>query len=182
LTLLVFNIEDIYLFISKLASTDNGEEQKVNLKRDYICVANSDLFELRLLINDEKKLNDIQQKDKPKSPLLDIKIRSNLIQLRTCVDSAFALIELINYIVSDGDLHKPVCPMSEFMASNPFVYSVPAVAGSKSNLMLERQSSQNLADEMTSAINQEHNDAEMLLATETSCLINRSYYCYSNKF
>lgn len=40
-----------------------------------------------------------------KSPLLDIKLRSNLIQLRTCVDSAFTLIELINYIVCDGDLH-----------------------------------------------------------------------------
>jgi len=152
-------------------------------------VANSDLFELRLLINDEDKL---QQQGKLKSPLLDIKIRSNLVQLRTCVDSAFALIELINYIVSDGDLHKPVCAMSEFMASNPLAYSVPTSAGSKSSLTLEGQSSQTLTDEMTSAINQEHEEAEAMASSEISFLNNRKcekydlmmsgilFFCFSN--
>ena len=131
LTLLVFNIEDIYLFLSKLnnqhqASTTPISQIKenetmetfetINLKRDYICVANSDLFELRLLISDEQKTSpptsgsdSNTDKDKHvesrKTPLLDIKIRSNMIQLRTCVDSAFTLIELINYIVSDGNLN-----------------------------------------------------------------------------
>lgn len=65
LTLLVFNIEDIYLFISKMAETSDGDATSINfdgssginLKRDYICIANSDLFELRLLINDEDKVN-----------------------------------------------------------------------------------------------------------------------------
>ena len=131
LTLLVFNIEDIYLFLSKLnnqqqVSTTAISQVKenetidtfetINLKRDYICVANSDLFELRLLISDEQKAspptsgsdshtNKDKQFESRKTPLLDIKIRSNMIQLRTCVDSAFTLIELINYIVSDGNLH-----------------------------------------------------------------------------
>lgn len=73
-TLLVFNIEDIYLFLSKLGSdaAKYGNDEKpseasmftavssnasqgggINLKKDWICVANSDLFELRLLINEE---------------------------------------------------------------------------------------------------------------------------------
>jgi len=136
--LLVFNIEDIYLFLSKItnqqhaASTATTPSQikenetsdsfePINLKRDYICVANSDLFELRLLISDEQKASsassaastaaktsdsnlDKEKNVEPrKTPILDIKIRSNLIQLRTCVNSAFTLIELINYIVSDGN-------------------------------------------------------------------------------
>jgi hypothetical protein len=128
LTLLVFNIEDIYLFLSKQQQqqqkqqTDESKQSSIDLKKDYICVANSDLFELRLLISDEemmKKNNGNNTSAERKSPLLDIKIRSNLIQLRTCVDSAFTLIELINYIVSDGDLHKPNLIMSEFMSNVP---------------------------------------------------------------
>ncbi len=58
LTLLVFNIEDIYLFISKMAETSEADLSQIpdtiNLKQHFICVANSDLFELRLLINDEE--------------------------------------------------------------------------------------------------------------------------------
>jgi hypothetical protein len=136
LTLLVFNIEDIYLFLSKITNQQHASTamtpsqikenessdsfETINLKRDYICVANSDLFELRLLISDEQKATasttastaartsdsnlDKEKNVEPrKTPILDIKIRSNLIQLRTCVDSAFTLIELINYIVSDGN-------------------------------------------------------------------------------
>ena len=124
-TLLVFNIEDIYLFIAKLA---RGADDS-NLRRDYVCVANSDLFELRLLINEEAK-NESQNQNKAKrtSPLLDIKIRSNLIQLRTCVDSLFALIELINYIVSDGDLHQinPNISRADFIVNPaPFTSLMP---------------------------------------------------------
>nr|AWV66695.1 autophagy-related protein 2 [Brachionus koreanus] len=89
-TLLVFNIEDIYLFLSRVSTTDNA----CDLKKDFVCVANTDLFELRILINETNESKS----------LMDIKIRSNMIQFRTCVDSAFGLIELINYIVSDGDL------------------------------------------------------------------------------
>lgn len=87
----------------------------MNLKRDYVCVANLDPFELTLLINDadsvptkpseENKNEEFELKER-KLPLFDVKLGSNLIQLRTCQDSAFALIELINYIVTDGDLHE----------------------------------------------------------------------------
>nr|AWV66646.1 autophagy-related protein 2 [Brachionus rotundiformis] len=91
-TLLVFNIDDIYLFLSRVNS------DVPDLRKNYVCVANTDLFELRILINERTV------------PRLDIKIRSNMIQFRTCVDTAFSLIELINYIVSDGDLR---CPASD---------------------------------------------------------------------
>ena len=52
-----------------------------------VCVASSDHCEL-VLNNRELKLN------------------SNLIHFKTCIDSASALIELINYVCSNGD-----CPM-----------------------------------------------------------------------
>lgn len=137
-TLLVFNIEDIYLFLSKIDETN-----PINIKRDYICVANTDLFELRLLISDEEE--QLKNKTEPrKSPLLDIKLRSNLIQFRTCVDSGFALVELINYIVSDGDLHQISPIMSEFMSHN----SHPA----QINPTLESKQQQAVIDELNSAI------------------------------
>jgi len=63
--------------------------------------------------------------------------------------------------------------MSEFMASNPLAYSVPTTAGSKSSLALEGQSSQTLTDEMTSAINQEHEKAEAVASREACFLNNR---------
>lgn len=119
------------------------------------------------------------KRDKPESsgklklPLLDIKIRSNLIQVRTCVDSAFALIELINYIVSDGDLHQPNVIMSEFMSSNQqqhAPYSIPRAASNKN--LLERKSSQILAEEMTSAIN--HEPIQTLTHSEAINIINQS--------
>lgn len=121
------------------------------------------------------------KRDKPepsnrlKLPLLDIKIRSNLIQVRTCVDSAFALIELINYIVSDGDLHQPNVIMSEFMSSHqqqPHApYSIPRVTSNNKNF-LERKSSQILAEEMISAIN--HDPIQTLTHSEAINIINQS--------
>ena len=113
--------------------------------------------------------------EKLKLPLLDIKIRSNLIQVKTCVDSAFALIELINYIVSDGDLHQPNLIMSEFMSSNQQVHHQKPIpipkADPKANL-IERKSSQTLTDEMTSAINHEQK-VETLTHSEAINIINR---------
>ena len=174
LTLLVFNIEDIYLFLSKQTSQSTQQQQtgqikenevadssspssteSINLKRDYVCVANSDLFELRLLISDEethqtldsnsgKETLSSSKMEPRKSPLLDIKIRSNMIQLRTCVDSAFTLIELINYIVSDGDLHQLNPIMSEFMAQN-VITAVPTPSSIESQ-------QPNVAEELSSAI------------------------------
>jgi hypothetical protein len=120
------------------------------------------------------------KRDKPEPapklqlPLLDIKIRSNLIQLRTCVDSAFALVELINYIVSDGDLHQPNVIMSEFMSSSQQQqqqpYSIPKATSAKN--FLERKSSQILAEEMTNAIN--YDTVQTLTHSEAINIINQS--------
>ena len=188
LTLLVFNIEDIYLFLSKLSQAyshtdlDTDSSRSINLQRDYICVANSDLFELRLLINDEHKQQDHQAATtKLKSPLLDIKIRSNLIQLRTCVDSAFALIELINYIVSDGDLHQPNLVMSEFMSSNPATQPAISLPSHSSKINLnEKQSAQTLADEMISAINNELHNEHNTGSTGSSTDVSRGFAAAGN--
>lgn len=102
-TLLIFNVEDLYLFLTNYKLTT------YDLRRDYVCVANADLFEFRLLINDKPDNNSSNKQKvidkKLKSPILDIKIRSNLIQLRTCVDSCFCLIELLSYIGEDGDIN-----------------------------------------------------------------------------
>lgn len=147
LTLLVFNIEDIYLFLSRVMN-----QSELNLKRDYVCVANSDLFELRLLINDETRFNQPVVLPR-KSPILDIKIRSNLIQLRTCHDSAFALIELINYIVNDGDLFQ--------LSTSPPIVATSSESGVTINMNANNMpmgtgvantNNQSVIDELSSAI------------------------------
>lgn len=56
------------MLISKIAETNEADlaqvPETINLKEQYICVANSDLFELRLLINDEDgKLSEKKAED-----------------------------------------------------------------------------------------------------------------------
>lgn len=99
-TLLVFNIEDIYLFLSN----QKALARELSLKLDYVCVLNSDTFEFRLLIHD--KPTNTNNNTKKTHSEMDIKLKCNTIQIRTCVDSCFTLIELLSYIVADGDLQS----------------------------------------------------------------------------
>ncbi len=130
LTMLVFNIEDLFVFLTNRQFTKTDVDMAYDLRRDYVCIANTDVFEFRLLISD-KASGQCQpvsnnNKKKPmsnaKMPIIDIKIRCNLIQVRTCVDSCFTLIELLSYICMDGDLCAAVgdskCPDLETQLLN----------------------------------------------------------------
>ncbi|XP_076666317.1 autophagy-related 2 isoform X1 [Andrena cerasifolii] len=84
-----FIAEDIALFIStKLGKT-------VNLKRDYVCVMDVGLFELSLRLNDKMCGG---------APRVDLRASNNVLHVRTCSDSGRALIQLLTYVVNDGDL------------------------------------------------------------------------------
>lgn len=52
-------------------------------------------FELELRTSDGKD---------PKFPKMDLRLRTNKINMRTCTDSCKALFELIRYFANDGDL------------------------------------------------------------------------------
>ncbi|XP_050544499.1 autophagy-related protein 2 homolog B [Daktulosphaira vitifoliae] len=86
--------EDVALFISARLSN----EENIDLMTNYICVMDLGVFELSLkFCKNSKQANMLTQ------PETDLKIAINVIHIRTCADSAFALCQLISYIASDGD-------------------------------------------------------------------------------
>ncbi|GAB6029298.1 autophagy- protein 2 [Chamberlinius hualienensis] len=83
-------LEEACLSLSKQCATSN-----VNLKLDYVCVMDLSLFELILLMNDEKN------SERPKKNLQAFISKLNI---RTCVDSCIAIQDLLKYFANDGDL------------------------------------------------------------------------------
>ncbi|KZC06215.1 Autophagy-related protein 2 like protein B [Dufourea novaeangliae] len=84
-----FIAEDIALFIS------NKVGKIVDLKRDYVCVMDVGLFELSLRLNDKMCGG---------APRVDLRASNNVLHVRTCSDSGRALVQLLTYFASDGDL------------------------------------------------------------------------------
>ncbi|CAL8111003.1 unnamed protein product [Orchesella dallaii] len=86
-----FISEDASLFLgTKIGSTD--------LKNDYVCVMDMDLFELSLRLCGNRNVP---------VPRLDLSASNNVLHIRTCSDSFKALTEVLTYFVSDGDLVDP---------------------------------------------------------------------------
>ena len=73
----------------------------------FVCVLEMEWFEctLRLCSNDE--LGEDDQKLFSRLPDLSLECSSNVIHLRTCVDSCIALRDLIVYLATHGDLQTP---------------------------------------------------------------------------
>ncbi|EFN86545.1 Autophagy-related protein 2-like protein A [Harpegnathos saltator] len=85
-----FIAEEVALFVS-----DKVSGKCVDLRRGYVCVMNLGLFELSLRLN-EKMCGG--------APRVDLRASNNVLHVRTCSDSGRALMQLLNYIASDGDL------------------------------------------------------------------------------
>ncbi|XP_023222946.1 autophagy-related protein 2 homolog B-like isoform X2 [Centruroides sculpturatus] len=88
----VFRIiaEELCLLIS-----NNTEAEKVDLKKNYVCVVDTGLFDLSLRMTDNKDSSH---------PKLDLRAMNNMVHIRTCADSCRALQNLITYFANDGDL------------------------------------------------------------------------------
>ncbi|KAI4893707.1 hypothetical protein NFI96_012162 [Prochilodus magdalenae] len=110
---------------SALYLTDKCENETVDLRRDYVCVLDIDLLELAITTwkgNDAGKLTQ---------PLFELRCSNNVVHVRTCADSCAALVNMLQYLVSQGDLHPPPrhtspteiagqkLPLSEAAASLP---------------------------------------------------------------
>ena len=85
-------LEDAALFLS-----DKLSVKTVDIKKNYVCVADLGVFEMSL------RLIDIV---KNKLPRIDLVASNNVIHIRTCADSFKALLELMIYVAGDGDLTK----------------------------------------------------------------------------
>ncbi|KAM4664267.1 autophagy-related protein 2 homolog B isoform 2-T2 [Discoglossus pictus] len=78
--------------------SDKCNAVAVNLSRDYVRVMDMGLLELTILA--------VKPGEKSK-PRFEMHCSSDVIHIRTCSDSCAALMNLIQYIASYGDLHPP---------------------------------------------------------------------------
>lgn len=94
-TTLRFIAEDCNLFLSDKLPPRKGvpSTAAIELKKDYVGIIDVGLIEISL------KINDIS------FPNCDLRALVNKFMIHTCADSARALMELITYIATNGDLN-----------------------------------------------------------------------------
>lgn len=115
-----FIIEDAALFLS-----DKLSLHTVDLKKNYVCVADIGVFELCL-----RMVEDLKEK----KPKIDLVASNNIIHIRTCADSCKALLELLIYLASDGDLTKEASSSNASLAApSVLTPSTSSAASSPSN-------------------------------------------------
>ncbi|XP_068444905.1 autophagy-related protein 2 homolog A isoform X2 [Clinocottus analis] len=91
-----FILDDSALYLSDKCETDT-----VDLRRDYLCVLDIDLLELAITTWKGSDAGKLSQ------PLFELRCSNNVVHLHTCADSCAALVNLLQYVVSQGDLHPP---------------------------------------------------------------------------
>uniref|UniRef100_A0A7N8XN33 Autophagy related 2A n=1 Tax=Mastacembelus armatus TaxID=205130 RepID=A0A7N8XN33_9TELE len=89
-----FILDDSALYLSDKCETDT-----VDLRRDYVCILDIDLLELAI--------TTWKGSNTGKLPLFELRCSNNVVHLHTCADSCAALVNLLQYLVSQGDLHPP---------------------------------------------------------------------------
>ncbi|XP_028828008.1 autophagy-related protein 2 homolog B isoform X2 [Denticeps clupeoides] len=113
-------LDEAALFLS-----DKSNAVSVNLARDYVQVVDMGTLELR--ITAVKPAADGQMTE----PRFELRCSSDVIHIRTCSDSCAALMNLIQYIASYGDLLPPPgpelkCSSSSKQGPKPEANSKPA--------------------------------------------------------
>ncbi|XP_072350535.1 autophagy-related protein 2 homolog B-like isoform X1 [Scyliorhinus torazame] len=89
-------IDDAALYLSEKCQTN-----AVNLKQDYVRVLDMGLLEFRITASKPTAEGERFQ------PRFELRCSSDVIHIRTCSDSCAALMNLIQYVASYGDLHPP---------------------------------------------------------------------------
>ncbi|KAM8909877.1 autophagy-related protein 2 homolog A [Spinachia spinachia] len=91
-----FILDDSALYLSDKCETDT-----VDLRRDYVCVLDIDLLELAITTWKGSDTGKLSQ------PLFELRCSNNVVHVHTCADSCAALVNMLQYLVSQGDLHPP---------------------------------------------------------------------------
>uniref|UniRef100_A0A8C5EBN1 Autophagy related 2A n=1 Tax=Gouania willdenowi TaxID=441366 RepID=A0A8C5EBN1_GOUWI len=91
-----FILDDSALYLSDKCETD-----AVDLRKDYVCVLDIDLLELAITTWKGRDTGKLSQ------PLFELRCSNNVVHLHTCADSCAALVNLLQYLVAQGDLHPP---------------------------------------------------------------------------
>ncbi|XP_067894573.1 autophagy-related protein 2 homolog B-like isoform X3 [Heterodontus francisci] len=95
-------IDDAALYLSEKCNP-----AAVNLKKDYVRVLDMGLLEFRITASKPTAEGEWLQ------PRFELRCSSDIIHIRTCSDSCAALMNLIQYVASYGDLQPP----SKFQAT-----------------------------------------------------------------
>nr|XP_012633460.1 autophagy-related protein 2 homolog A isoform X2 [Microcebus murinus] len=96
-----FILDDSALYLS-----DKCEVETLDLRRDYVCVLDVDLLELVI------KTWKGSTEGKLSQPLFELRCSNNVVHVHSCADSCALLVNLLQYLMSAGDLHPPARPPS----------------------------------------------------------------------
>ncbi|XP_023559729.1 autophagy-related protein 2 homolog A isoform X3 [Octodon degus] len=99
--LLRFILDDSALYLS-----DKCEVETLDLRRDYVCVLDVDLLELVI------KTWKGSTEGKLSQPLFELRCSNNVVHIHSCADSCALLANLLQYVMSAGDLHPQPRPPS----------------------------------------------------------------------
>ncbi|XP_037373523.1 autophagy-related protein 2 homolog A isoform X1 [Talpa occidentalis] len=143
--LLRFILDDSALYLS-----DKCEAETLDLRRDYVCVLDVDLLELVI------KTWKGSTEGKLSQPLFELRCSNNVVHVHSCADSCALLVNLLQYVLSAGDLHPPPRPPSP-----------TEIAGQKVQLSESPASLPSCPPVETALINQ-RDLADALLDTERS--------------
>ncbi|XP_023374263.1 autophagy-related protein 2 homolog A isoform X1 [Otolemur garnettii] len=143
--LLRFILDDSALYLS-----DKCEVETLDLRRDYVCVLDVDLLELVI------KTWKGSTEGKLSQPLFELRCSNNVVHVHSCADSCAQLVNLLQYVMSAGDLNPPPRPPSP-----------TEIAGQKVQLSESPASLPSCPPVETALINQ-RDLADALLDTERS--------------
>ncbi|XP_027628218.1 autophagy-related protein 2 homolog A isoform X1 [Tupaia chinensis] len=143
--LLRFILDDSALYLS-----DKCEVETLDLRRDYVCVLDVDLLELVIKTWKGSTEGRLSQ------PLFELRCSNNVVHVHSCADSCALLANLLQYVMSAGDLHPPPRPPSP-----------TEIAGQKVQLSESPASLPSCPPVETALINQ-RDLADALLDTERS--------------
>uniref|UniRef100_H0VCN2 Autophagy related 2A n=1 Tax=Cavia porcellus TaxID=10141 RepID=H0VCN2_CAVPO len=113
--LLRFILDDSALYLS-----DKCEVETLDLRRDYVCVMDVDLLELVI------KTWKGSTEGKLSQPLFELRCSNNVVHIHSCADSCALLANLLQYVMSAGDLHPPPQPPSPMEIAGQKLSESPA--------------------------------------------------------
>ncbi|XP_030574079.1 autophagy-related protein 2 homolog B [Archocentrus centrarchus] len=140
-------LDEAALFLS-----DKSNAVSVNLARDYVQVVDMGTLELRITAvkpGADGKLSE---------PRFELRCSSDVIHIRTCSDSCAALMNLIQYVASYGDLLPPAEPEPKHSSAAQRSKGEAPSQPSSQTLLLAETEQQILQDLMSDAM--EENDGQ----------------------
>ncbi|KAJ7988630.1 hypothetical protein DPEC_G00311210 [Dallia pectoralis] len=146
-------LDEAALFLS-----DKINAVSVNLMRDYVQVVDMGTLELRITAVKSGADRELTE------PRFELRCSSDVIHIRTCSDSCAALMNLIQYVASYGDLLPPPGPETKSSSCKQRPKPEAPSRPPSQTVLLPEAEQQMLQDLMSEAM--EENDSQLALALQ----------------